>query len=526
MVSITRHFVDVEGRRVHYRRAGEGPPLVMLHGSPGSSAMMDRDMAAAAPSFTCVALDTPGFGDSEPLEGDPLTMLQLAEATAKAIKALGVGPCPVFGTHTGAAIALELGVRFPDVVSGLVLDGVPIFTQAEFEALFAGYFASWAPDPLGGHFTAVWMRFRDQFTWFPWTSRKVERLSAGTRPSPELIERWVSMFYRSWQTYQPAYRAACGYGEGAIAAAKRLTAPAIFMATSNDMLCAHLDRLPTLKPGQRIERLAPGLLEKSQTMARFAAELPNGQPTSKANLSPPVGRAPGRQFIPAGQGQIHVRVYGDPSAPAVILLHDAPGSGLMHEPMAASLSDRCYVVVPDLPGNGDSDDPEGSILEAATDGVIAVADALGLGCCAVAGVGCGAIVAAVLAGRADRRFSVALLDRAPRPDPATAAQIAPDLEVSADGAHWIKAWLMVRDREIYEPWFDGRAAAQRRTQGNFDADWLHGQAFELLKARRSYHRLARAAWVFDTPAALAAAHIPVQIAQDGDLAALIRSSLP
>ena len=32
---------------------------------------------------------------------------------------------------------------------------------------------------------------------------------------------------------------------------------------------------------------------------------------------------------------------------------------------------------------------------------------------------------------------------------------------------------MVRDAEIYEPWFDGRIAAQKTTQGNFDADWLH-----------------------------------------------------
>jgi hypothetical protein len=68
---------------------------------------------------------------------------------------------------------------------------------------------------------------------------------------------------------------------------------------------------------------------------------------------------------------------------------------------------------------------------------------------------------------------------------------------------------MVRDAEIYRPWFDGRIAAQRTTQGNFDADWLHEQTFALMASRQTYHRLPRAAYRLDIEAEMSHATVPV-----------------
>jgi pimeloyl-ACP methyl ester carboxylesterase len=68
----TRHFIDVRNpdgthRRVHYRRAGSGPPVVLVHQSPRSSAEYEALIAEWAAHFTCLAPDTPGFGESAPL---------------------------------------------------------------------------------------------------------------------------------------------------------------------------------------------------------------------------------------------------------------------------------------------------------------------------------------------------------------------------------------------------------------------------------------------------------------------------
>jgi hypothetical protein len=66
-------------------------------------------------------------------------------------------------------------------------------------------------------------------------------------------------------------------------------------------------------------------------------------------------------------------------------------------------------------------------------------------------------------------------------------------------------------------------AAQRSTQGNFDADWLHEQTFALMKSRQTYHLLPRAAYRFDSQAALQAAKVVVHQAEPGALLATLRA---
>lgn len=514
-MKIERRFVAVEGRRVHYRRAGQGPPVVMLHGSPGDSEMLAHEIASAAEYFTVFALDTPGFGSSDPLPGAMLSVAELAGAIAAAMATLGLPPCPIYGTHTGALIAAELGVASPERVTGLVMEGLPVFTEAEIKRLFEGYGDYFAPmqvDPLAGHLTATWMRFRDQFTWFPWRSREVARLNPVDRPSAAEIHHWVMMFYRSYRSYTPAYKAACYHGPRAFEAAAALTVPAIYMASAEDMLFPHLDRLPPMKVGQSVARLAYDPDGKGAAITGFLRSLPYAPAQTVTPDIAPVGHDPAMQFIDSTGGQVFVRCYGDAGDAALILLHDAPGTGLALEELARKLASNRYVIVPDLPGNGESDAPEGAVLEASADAVVAIADTFGLVHYTLAAKGCSHAVAAIVADRSDPRLTEVLLESMPAPNEALAAAIAPDLPLSPDGAHWIRAWLMVRDGQIYAPWFDGRIAAQRKTQGNFDAQWLHDQTFALMQSRASYHRLPREAYCFDSAGALARAAVPVRIA--------------
>jgi pimeloyl-ACP methyl ester carboxylesterase len=292
------------------------------------------------------------------------------------------------------------------------------------------------------------------------------------------------------------------------------------MASAEDMLYPHLDRLPALKDGQRIERLAYDPGAKHAAIVGFARELPQGSSDPIAPVRTPAGHDPAVQFVDAAQGQVFVRCYGDPAAPPLILLHDAPGSGLAPDGVARTLAQTHYVLLPDLPGNGESDDPAvadgNDFLAACADGVIAIIAELGLARVTIAALGCGCAVAALLAREAG--IAGIVLENPPIADPAIAARIAPDLPMTPEGSHWITAWLMVRDGQIYDPWYAGTIASQRRTQGNFDADWLHAQTCEIMKARTSYHRLPRAAWAGDVAAALAEAKVPVRHAPILELA--------
>jgi pimeloyl-ACP methyl ester carboxylesterase len=480
---ISRCFADVSGRAVHYRRAGQGAPLVMLHGSPGDSEMLLEEIATCAADFTVFAFDTAGFGFSDPLPGETLTVTDLARATAAAMRALGLPPCPVYGTHTGAAIAIELGLHWPELVTGLVMEGLPAFTEAEIEELFGNYFAPMVPDALGGHLTATWMRFRDQFTWFPWPSRNVARLNALDRPDAAAIDLWVSMFYRSCKTYRPAYRAACHYGQAALAAAAALRVPAVYAATVEDMLYPHLQRLPALQPNQRIATLPSEMDRKCAAIKSFCAEF-----AARAAAPPHAQAVAGKCYVDGPHGQIFVRRTGNADLPAIILLHDIPGTSLSLQSLALKLAESYHVIVPDHPGSGLSDAAaKDDILAVAAENIITVADMFGVGTFTVAAMGVGAAVAARLASGRVHRFIIA-------ETPAIeATQIAPDIPLHPAGAQWVQAWLMLRDNQIYAPWYDGRIAAQRRTQGNFDAGWLHDQTAAFMEGRETYAPLARAA---------------------------------
>jgi len=65
---ISSHFVDVDGLRLHYLEAGEGDPVLLLHGWPTSSFLWRRVMPPIASGHRVIALDLPGFGRS----GKPL----------------------------------------------------------------------------------------------------------------------------------------------------------------------------------------------------------------------------------------------------------------------------------------------------------------------------------------------------------------------------------------------------------------------------------------------------------------------
>jgi pimeloyl-ACP methyl ester carboxylesterase len=113
--------VEVEGLRIAYERADEGPPLVLLQGFVGNArSTWSRQIDDFSDEFTAVAWDVPGAGrSSDPPES--FTLPDYAESLAGFLDALGLQSVHLVGLSFGGALALEFYRRHPRTVMSLVL---------------------------------------------------------------------------------------------------------------------------------------------------------------------------------------------------------------------------------------------------------------------------------------------------------------------------------------------------------------------------------------------------------------------
>ena len=117
-----RGYVGTTLGQVHYRREGQGEPLLLLGASGRSSRMFGGLMRLLAPRLDVCAPDTPGFGGSDPLP-EGTTIEDLAVCMAELLDALGIARTHLYGLHTGNKIATAFAGRWPKRVGGLVLAG-------------------------------------------------------------------------------------------------------------------------------------------------------------------------------------------------------------------------------------------------------------------------------------------------------------------------------------------------------------------------------------------------------------------
>lgn len=130
-IVIRRGLVPTGLGHVHYREAGEGPAIVLLHINQQSSALFLEMIAAlAAPGgMRAIAVDYPSHGDSDHVAAQP-SISDYARCVREVLAALGVDRATVLGEATGAAVAVEMANAWPDLVRGVVLVNCPFLGDA------------------------------------------------------------------------------------------------------------------------------------------------------------------------------------------------------------------------------------------------------------------------------------------------------------------------------------------------------------------------------------------------------------
>ncbi len=118
------HHLVVEGLRIHYLEAGQGPPLVLLHGTAIDSARLSfgPSLEALALHHRVIALDWPGYGQSE-YPPESLGIGDYVRLFGHFALALELPPFHLLGFSMGGAVALGAALALPERVRSLVLVG-------------------------------------------------------------------------------------------------------------------------------------------------------------------------------------------------------------------------------------------------------------------------------------------------------------------------------------------------------------------------------------------------------------------
>jgi pimeloyl-ACP methyl ester carboxylesterase len=113
--------VATPGHRLSLLEAGTGAPVVAIHGLGGTKASFLSTVAALAPRFRVIAVDLPGFGDSDKPVGAPYDARWFGAAIVELLDALELDRAHLVGNSLGGRVALEVGLHAPDRVGRLAL---------------------------------------------------------------------------------------------------------------------------------------------------------------------------------------------------------------------------------------------------------------------------------------------------------------------------------------------------------------------------------------------------------------------
>ena len=117
---IDSRFADVEGVKLHYLTAGQGEPVILLHGYAETSSMWEPIIPTLAERFTVLAPDLPGIGDSS-IPADGLDMTTAAIRIHALARSLGFQKAEVVGHDIGLMVAYAYAATFPAEVEKLVV---------------------------------------------------------------------------------------------------------------------------------------------------------------------------------------------------------------------------------------------------------------------------------------------------------------------------------------------------------------------------------------------------------------------
>lgn len=125
-------YFNYQSKKIYYKEAGNGKPVVFLHGNTASSKMFDLILPLYEDKFRVILMDFLGHGRSDRLEAFPADLwMEEARQTIALLEYLDLGKVSLVGTSGGAWAAVNAALERPDLVDKVVADSFDGRTLAD-----------------------------------------------------------------------------------------------------------------------------------------------------------------------------------------------------------------------------------------------------------------------------------------------------------------------------------------------------------------------------------------------------------
>ena len=225
-------YADTPRGIIHYAQSGSGPQLLLLHATPGSHRAFGQLAPLLASAFRVIAPDTPGYGNSDPLQGD-VSIEAMAGSMVDLLDTLELPRADLLGLHTGNKIAAAMAARWPDRLGRVVLAGHThslIVDKADrdnaIHHLVDHYFPAFGASADGSHRVRSWLMAQAdvQSLWWP------PQLLAGAEVAADdvaIAEAMVIDHLLGWRSIAATYEAIFAFDLAA--ALRKISAPTLVL---------------------------------------------------------------------------------------------------------------------------------------------------------------------------------------------------------------------------------------------------------------------------------------------------------
>ena len=206
-----RAFTKINEGQAHYRYIKNNSnekklPIVILHMSPVASGFVVPLMENLKTDRDIYAPDTLGNGDSSPLKLKKPEIIDFAEGLTRILDSIGIEKAHFYGVRTGAMIASEVAINFPERVESLMIDELVTSRSSNNNSNIG------EPCPevnvFGSQFTWAWHVMRDHFIYHPWWDRYAQNRITMNLPSPKLLHDYTTELLKAIRTFHFSYNAA------------------------------------------------------------------------------------------------------------------------------------------------------------------------------------------------------------------------------------------------------------------------------------------------------------------------------